>query len=253
MVHRTKGSERPTVALVTGALSGIGAAIAARLLTSGFRVAGAGLAPDGRSAGSDELDLVIEVDLGTLEGCEQAVTATIDAFGSVGVLVNCAAMTGRLALSPFMEQTDAHLLDIVAVNLVAPMRLAKLVAPYMIDAGSGVIINVSSVAAFAAQWDATAYGATKSGLEGVTRGLALEFAQHGLRVAGVVPGPISTVTSADTARVSRSSERPYNRSAPLRDEGSVDDIAAAVEFLVSSDARFVTGTSLVVDGGFLAY
>ena len=245
------------VALVTGGGTGIGLAISRRLAVSGASVAvhqrtegKARAAVDALRAEGGAAEPVV-ADLRTLDGCREAVEACVRAFGRIDVLVNNAAVTGPAALTPILELDDERLETIVAVNLTAVLRCSQLAALSMTN--GGVIVNVGSVAGYAAQPGCAAYVATKSALLGMTRALAIDLADAGIRAVHVAPGDVRTSTSSAEAYTADRERQPLQRSTPLGRQGTPEEVAAVVGFLCSDDASFVTGSSVVVDGGFLAY
>ena len=245
------------VALVTGGGTGIGSAISRRLAALGASVAvhqrtaekaTAGVETIRRDGGIAE---PVVADLRELDGCREAVDGCLGAFGRIDVLVNNAAVTGPAALTPILELDDERLNDIVAVNLTAVIRCSQLAARSM--ATGGVIVNVGSVAGYAAQPGCAVYVATKSALIGLTRALAIDLAELGIRAVHIAPGDIETTTSdVDDYHADRRAQA-FVRVTPLGRRGTPEEIAALVGFVCSDDAGFVTGSSIVVDGGFLAY
>jgi NAD(P)-dependent dehydrogenase (short-subunit alcohol dehydrogenase family) len=245
------------VALVTGGGTGIGRAISERLAALGARVAVHQRTVEKATTAveairrNDGVAKPVVADLRTLDGCQQAVEGCTGALGRVDILVNNAAVTGPAALMPILELDDERLSDIVAVNLTAVLRCSQLAARAMTT--GGVIVNIGSVAGYAAQPGCAAYVATKSALIGLTRALAIDLAEHGIRAVHVAPGEIGTPTSDDRDYVADRSAQPFRRVTPLGRPGTPEEIAALVGFLCTDEAGFVTGSSIVADGGFLAY
>ena len=248
------------VALVTGGGTGIGAAISA-----GF---------DGRGAQvvicHEDQDLAdqlvakmgpvrtgvlgIGADLGTAEGCRRVVARTLDACGRIDFLVNNAGITGRPALGEFVEFADDHLDRIVDVNLKGVFRCSREAATrWMCVANSGVIVNIASVGAYAAQQHAAAYVAAKAGVVGLTRSLAFELAPSGVRVVAVAPGDIEVGPRGWSHRQADSDTGWWTRRVPVGRRGIPADIAGVVLFLCSDAASYITGETVVVDGGLLTY
>ena len=256
------GTLADRAALVTGGGTGIGAAITEALASAGARVMVAhrtdAEARDAveRLTRPDRTVAGVGGDLSDARACTKAVAACVEAFGRIDILVNCAAVTGPTAIAGVLDADDEHIDRLVDLNLKAPARCLREAARRMRDQGDGgVIVNISSVAAHSAQELAAVYAATKGGLEALTRGAALELAPLGIRVVAVAPGDIDTAAShriAEETLEAGGSGR-YEFVTPLGRRGTPADIGAAVRFLCSPDAGFITGTTLVVDGGFLTY
>jgi NAD(P)-dependent dehydrogenase (short-subunit alcohol dehydrogenase family) len=255
------GSLAGRIALVTGGGTGIGAAITAHLADAGAAVvlgqstqakadaAAAELASNGRTVSG------IGADLASAEACRDIVAAVLDRHGRIDILVNNAGVTGAPATGAFLEFSDAHLDAVIDVNLKAAFRCGRDAARDMATRGTGVIVNISSVAAYAAQLDASAYVASKAGMVGLTRGMAFELAPLGIRAVCVAPGDIVVDGSASAASgpaVPTSTQR-WLRDTPLGRRGTPDDVAAVVAFLCSDAAGFITGETILVDGGWLSY
>jgi NAD(P)-dependent dehydrogenase (short-subunit alcohol dehydrogenase family) len=251
------------VALVTGGGTGIGAAISSLLGERGAAVVIC--QPDQESAerlaaelAAGGRDIVgIGADLSQPEACTELVQRSLAARGRIDILVNNAAVVGPPARGELLEFPDDQLDLIVDVNLKATFRCSREVARHLRDEGrGGVIVNIASVGAFAAQEKASAYVATKAGVAGLTRAMAFELGGLGIRVVAVAPGDIDLANDG-----AMPPENPYDtmpgewwaRRAVLHRRGAPSDIAAAVCFLASDEADYVTGSTLVVDGGWLSY
>jgi NAD(P)-dependent dehydrogenase (short-subunit alcohol dehydrogenase family) len=242
--------------LITGGATGIGLATVAEYLRRGARVAASYF--DVRQLEGLELQgvLWVEADLRSEASVAALVARTVEELGSVDVLVNSAGRTGMSAVAPFLDCTIERMDDILDTNLRGTIVISQLVAREMVRVGrGGSIVHVASVGALAAQEHASIYCATKAGLVALAKGMALELAPHGIRVNCVSPGDINTETSA--AIVAELKEAgasgSYIRKTPLGRRGTPEEIAAAIVWLGSGEASFVTGTNLVVDGGFLVY
>ncbi|UWP78974.1 SDR family oxidoreductase [Dactylosporangium fulvum] len=240
------------VAVVTGGATGIGAAVVARLADDGADVVlGALTAAEGEAAATrlrrDGREIVpVGADLATAEGCRTLIDAAVHHKGRIDILVNNAGITGPPAVAEFTEYDDARLDAVIDVNLKAPFRCARAAVPHM--APGSVIVNITSVAAYAAQVNASAYVAAKAGLAGLTRALGFELAGRGIRAVHVAPGDIQVQPDAPAAQPG-----PFDRRTPLGRRGDPAEVAAAVAWLCTVEAAFVTGTGLVVDGGWISY
>ncbi len=239
-------------ALVTGASRGIGRAVAARLARAGWAV---GVNYRERRDKAEELVALLRA-----EGCEAvalqadvAVRAQVDgmvrrledAFGAVSLLVNNAGVAGQAL---FQDVTDELWERYFAVNLNGARHTIQAVLPHMLHEKAGCIVNVSSIwGQHGASCEVT-YSCTKHALIGLTRSLAMELAPSGIRVNCVAPGVIDT----DMVRVlGEETLRALAAETPLGRLGTPEDIAAAVAFLASDEASFITGQVLTADGGFL--
>ena len=182
---------------------------------------------------------------------------TESSLGPVDVMINNAALTGgSLELRPFMEETDEHWRNVLDINLTGAFIGTQEAARRMIDRGvGGAIVNISSVAQFAAQEGASAYCAGKAGLDGLTKSAAIELAVHGIRVNSIAPGDIHTEQSDNPREdaVGRGATGRFFRDTPLDRRGSPEEIGKVAVFLASEEASFVTGATWLVDGGFLSY
>ncbi len=250
------------VALVTGGGTGIGRGIVRSLAEAGAAVVLGQRRGDLARAYAEELsNLGFKATGTTLDVRERAqaraaVDLALDRYGRFDILVNNAAITGTPAVKLFLDTSDEHLDLILGVNLRGAYVCAQEAAGTMVAQGrGGVIVHISSVGAFAGQEGATVYCATKAGLTGLTQAMALELAPHSIRVVTVAPGDVATEASANIRSdvVQRGASGTYLRQTPLGRQGQPREIGDVVAFVASDAASFMTGTTVLVDGGFLAY
>lgn len=242
------------VAVVTGAGSGIGRATALRLANEGANVAVVDLDSD---AAASTVQTIIEhggralahqADVASTTEVRPALRTVVEHFGTVDVLVNNAAFAVAGELTSI---TDAEWDREIAVALGGAFRCTRAALPYMISQARGAIVNVGSINAHSA-FGHEAYSAAKAGLESLTRSTAVRYASAGVRANTVAPGTV--YTSAWDSRVA-ADPRVLDEAArwyPLGRVGQPEDIASAIAFLASDEASWVTGTTLVVDGGLMA-
>lgn len=246
------------VALVTGAGAGIGKAVALAFSRAGYRVlatdchvaSGVLLMEEIKAQGG--LGLFIQANHAKEEDCARTVSETMAAFGRLDVAVNNAGTEGQPGL--FIEQqTEKNYTQTMAVNTAGVLWSMKYEILAMRKNNGGAIVNLSSVAGSIGIEGMAAYVASKHAVEGLTKVAALENAKTGIRVNAVAPGAIQTdmidrfVGAGDSlARRELMANHPMNRI------GSVEEVAAAVLFLASPRASFITGQILAVDGGWLA-
>lgn len=253
---------RPAIrtALVTGGATGIGAAISTRLAAQGLNVFavqrtetaardGQKLLGDYPTAGRIH---VAAHDISTGQGCVNAVSDCIAHFGSLEVLVNNAGVTGAAAIGALANCEDEQIDRVIDTNLKAPLRLAREALPHLAVSG-GVIVNISSTAELQAQPEAPAYVASKAGLGGLTRALGYDLAALGVRVVCIAPGDVETATSRSPTLRDKRARISWEKRPPLGYSAQPSDVANAVAWVISDQARYVTGSTLLVDGGITAY
>ena len=237
------------ICLVTGASRGIGKAIALELATQGHTVIGTGTSPasaenvttDLRAARAQGRGAVLDVN--DLQQIESVVNEITDEFGPISVLVNNAGVTEDNLL---MRMKPSQWEKALNTNLAAVFALTKLCLKGMTKARYGRIINLSSVVGATGNAGQTNYAASKAGLIGFTKSLALEIASRGITVNAVAPGFIDTDMTSALAEEQRSK---LLEAIPLARLGRAEDISKAVAFLVSDDASYITGQVLHVNGG----
>ena len=238
------------VALVTGSSRGIGLAIGAELAAGGARVMLSSRKADALDAAAKALDGDVAwtvANAGEPEQAEACVRATLDTFGGLDILVNNAATNPYMG--PTIEIDLPRLDKTVAVNWRAPLYWSQLAWQRAMAEHGGVILNVASVGGLSVEPTIGAYNATKAALLHLTRTLAAELAP-GVRVNAIAPGLVKT----DMARALwEPNEEAMARTMPLRRLGEPQDIGRAAAFLCSDAASWITGATLVVDGGALVH
>ncbi|HET7355659.1 MAG TPA: 3-oxoacyl-ACP reductase FabG [Nocardioidaceae bacterium] len=241
------------VAIVTGAARGIGAGTAQRFAEEGAAVAVLDLDEQAASASADGLGaekaLGVACDVSDASSVDAAVSRVVDELGRVDILVNNAGVTRDNLLFKMSEDDwDA----VMNVHLRGSFLMSRAVQKHMVEAKYGKIVSLSSVSALGNRGQAN-YSAAKMGLQGFTRTLALELGPFGINVNAVAPGFIVTeMTDATARRLGMEPEELRKGAAaanPVRRVGYPEDIAAAVAFLCSDEASYITGQTLYVDGG----
>jgi 2-hydroxycyclohexanecarboxyl-CoA dehydrogenase len=238
-------------ALVTGGASGIGAATARRLAAEGARVAIGDLNEQGARELAGELDgFACHLDVADTRSVASAVAATVEALGEIDVLVNNAG-TDRFS---FFVNTDEELWDFVlAVNLRGVLAVTHAVLGSMQGRRSGSIVNVASEAGRVGSQGSVVYSAAKAGVIGFTKAIAREAARYQVRCNAVAPGPIETpLLNAAPLMLGEVGERlkaAMVNATALGRSGQPEEVAAAIAFLASEDASYVTGQTLNVSGG----
>ncbi len=240
-------SSEGKLALVTGASRGIGAAVAAKLAGSGYEVIGTATSEQGAQAITERVDNVrgIVLNIADQESVAKALEE-IAAIGAVQILVNNAGITKDNLM---LRMSDEEWLDVIETNVNGLFRITKPLLRGMIKARWGRIVNIGSVVGRMGNPGQANYVTSKAGIEGMSRALALEVASRNITVNTIAPGFIETDMTEELTDAQKASivER-----IPSQRLGSPDDVAAAVAFLVSDDAGYITGQTLQVNGGLYA-
>jgi dehydrogenase/reductase SDR family protein 4 len=240
------------VAIVTGSTRGIGRAVARLIGECGGRVVISSRKPEACEAVRAEFAALghdvfaIPAHAARSEDLARLVSLTLSHFGRLDVVVANAAVNP--VFDPLVEVTEETWERILKINLLGPLRLARLALPHIAAGGGGAMVFISSVNAKFGMVGSGAYGISKAGLEQMARQLAVEWGGRGIRINAVAPGTIRTDMIRELVT------RPgfidgITRATPLRRIGDADDVAAAVIFLASEAARHITGQVLTIDGG----
>jgi NAD(P)-dependent dehydrogenase (short-subunit alcohol dehydrogenase family) len=242
------------VAVVTGGTSGIGLA-----LVRGLARAGADVVPFSRKRkqvddaaneveGLGRRSLRITADVSDRASLDAALERTVTALGRIDILVNCAGITKR---TPTLDVSDEEWNSILETNLSGTWRSCQVFARHMLERGYGRIINIASLASFVGLFEVAAYTASKAGVAGLTKALAVEWGGRGVNVNAIAPGvyrtPLNSALLDGTER-----GREFLLRTPMHRFGKVEELTGACVFLASEAASFINGEVLVVDGGFLA-
>jgi 2-hydroxycyclohexanecarboxyl-CoA dehydrogenase len=236
------------VALVTGAASGIGRAAAIRLGEEGCRVAAVDLNLEGARETADRIEhaCAVQADVSYLAAVREAVAAAERELGSLDVLVSCA---GWDRVEPFVSSTEETWDRVIAINLKGVIACTRAVLDGMIERRSGAIVNISSDAGRVGSSGEVVYSGAKAGIIGFSKAVAREVARHGIRVNVVCPGPTDTPMMADIRAANPRLGEALVRAIPFGRLARPEEIGAAVAFLASDDARYITGQTLSVSGG----
>jgi NAD(P)-dependent dehydrogenase (short-subunit alcohol dehydrogenase family) len=243
------------VALVTGAASGIGQAVAIRLSEEGAKVVVADInATGGQETVRQITDAggqatFVEVDVSKVADCERAVSETVRAYGELNILVNDAAV---MLEKTAVDTTEADWDRLVDVNLKGTFFCAKYAIIQFRKQGGGAIVNMASVNSFFAEGGIAAYCASKGGIAQLTRALAMDHSGEGIRVNAICPGWIETPMNAKFFAIGPHIKEQAARLHAIGRIGQAREVAEGVVYLVSDAAGFVTGSMLTIDGGFSA-
>ncbi len=241
------------IAVVTGAGSGIGRAVAVMFAKEGARVVCANRT---LKDGQDTLDMIkaaggegifVPTDVRKKEDIKNLLAKTLETYGDVTTLFNCA---GVLVHAPFLEHTDEDFVKLTETNFRGYYWMMQEFLPSLIKNGHASITNVASISAYKPETNAYLYGAYKAAINKMTRDMTREFASQGVRLNVICPGPVQTNLTPKYVRESREiQEEIIKTTCPVGRLGHPDDIAYAAVWLCSDEADWVCGASIVIDGG----
>jgi NAD(P)-dependent dehydrogenase (short-subunit alcohol dehydrogenase family) len=242
------------VAVVIGGTSGIG-----RALALGLAAAGADVIPTSRrqeqvNQAAAEIELLgrqslrVASDVSERSSLESLASKVLSRFGKVDILINCA---GRIKRTPTLTMPEEEWAAIVDTNLTGTFRACQVFGRPMLERGFGRIINIASLNSFVALNEVAAYAASKSGVSSLTRSLAVEWSKKGVLVNAIAPGVFRTDLNAQLLDTTPRGQELLMRT-PMGRFGKTEELTGAAIFLASEAASFITGQTLVVDGGFLA-
>ena len=242
------------VAVVTGGTSGIGLALSLGLADAGADVVATARHQQNVDETAAEIEkrgrqtLRVASDVCDRTSLETLLAAALKSFGKVDILINCAGIIKR---TPTLTISEKEWNSIIDVNLTGTLRACQVFGKHMLDRGYGRIINIASLNSFVALSEVAAYAASKAGVTSLTRSLAVEWSKKGVTVNAIAPGVFRTGLNASLLDSTPRGRELLMRT-PMGRFGKTEELVGAAIYLASDAASFVTGQTLVVDGGFLA-
>jgi NAD(P)-dependent dehydrogenase (short-subunit alcohol dehydrogenase family) len=242
------------IAIITGGTSGIGRALSLGLADAGANVIATGRRQQQVDDTATEIEsrgrktLRIASDVCDRASLENLLSAALASFGKVDILINCAGRIKRAPTVTFAEEEWAAIID---TNLTGTLRACQVIGKHMLERGYGRIINITSLNSFVALNEVAAYAASKAGVASLTRSLAVEWSKKGVTVNSIAPGVFRTDLNAELLDSTPRGQELLMRT-PMGRFGKTEELVGAAIYLASDSASFVTGQTLVVDGGFLA-
>ncbi|MGD0891782.1 MAG: glucose 1-dehydrogenase [Terracidiphilus sp.] len=242
------------VAVVTGGTSGIGRALSLGLADAGADVVATARRQQQVDETASEIEargrqtLRVTSDVCDRSSLEALLAATLDRFGKVDILVNCA---GKIKRTPTLTLPEEEWTDILNTNLTGTLRACQVFGKPMLDRGYGRIVNIASLNSFVALSEVAAYAASKAGIASLTRSLAVEWSKKGVTVNAIAPGVFRTDLNAKLLDSTPRGQELLMRT-PMGRFGKTEELVGAAIYLASDGASFVTGQTIIVDGGFLA-
>jgi len=237
-------------AVITGAARGIGLAITERLLEGNFQVAMLDIDEDNLLSSAHSLAnrgniLALQCDISNRQQVMDIMDTIAGQLGGINALVNNAGIAN---FKPFMRTTADEWNEILSTNLSGAFHCSQACVPHMLESRSGSIVNITSISADRASTLRVAYGTSKAALAQLSKQMAVELGDQGIRVNAVAPGPIDTAMAKKVHSAEIRAD--YHDNIPLNRYGTVEEIANVVHFLCSDESTYVNGQEIAVDGGF---